>query len=117
MKIFNIVKNVFKNDKELVDAISNLEEEKDKICKGKKQVEEENIDLQREIKEIQAKYITILEEKSNRFDAYLKYQHQAEDLADKNRQLKREVAQLKEECRKKELKTYERINTEQPIIE
>ncbi len=95
MKILNF----FKNDGELLDEISKLQNEKEKICKAKEQVENKTSELTQELEDLQQKYISLLEEKSEKFDLYLQYQIQCKELADDKRELKKQNALLNEQLR------------------
>lgn len=51
-----------------------------KMRKCKFEIEQEKNLLQNDLRELQSKYIELLESKSEQFDLYVKYQNQCEEL-------------------------------------
>lgn len=82
--------NWFKEKNTLIDE--NME-----IRKGKHKVEQKLNEMLETVDEIQNKYIAILEQKSEQFDLYVKYQEQCLELAKDRRELKRDLALSREE--------------------
>lgn len=94
----------------------NTNEDTKIIAEENKQLRKKNKYSQREIDEINAekeelarKYIEILEEKSNGFNEYLKYQELYNDAYTTVKAQKREIAELKEEI-KQLTEEIEKIN-------
>lgn len=75
---------------------SQLVDENSKMKKGKSKVEEKYYKALEELENINSKYTTLLEQKSENFDLYLKYQKQCEELAKDKKELKKQVAELTE---------------------
>ena len=63
---------------------------------SKKQLEKKYTKVIDEINELNSKYISLLEEKSEKFDLYLYYKSQCEELVKERRELKRQNALLTE---------------------
>ena len=70
--------------------------ENEKIRRNKKQVERELEQSILDNDELKNKYIALLEEKCECFNKYLYYEEEAKKLAEEKRQLKKELAELKE---------------------
>ena len=68
------------------------------IKKSKKNVEEKYSLLFEKYSEISNKYINLLEEKSQQFDLYIKYQKLCEELSKDKKELKKQLAETQEEC-------------------
>jgi hypothetical protein len=77
------------------DRIS-LVKENQKIRIAKKNIEEEFEEYKESVDDLKSKYIALLEEKCNGFDKYLHYEEEAKKYADKVRELKKELAEAKE---------------------
>lgn len=90
MRFIKIFTNWFKDKNTLIDE--NME-----IRKGKHKVEQKLNEMLETVDEIQSKYIAILEQKSEQFDLYVKYQEQCLELAKDRRELKRDLALSREE--------------------
>lgn len=75
-----------------------LIDENAKIRKGKREVEDKYNQMLEDIEMIQKKYTSLLEEKSEHFDLYIKYQQQCEELAKEKRNLKKQLAETNEMC-------------------
>lgn len=82
--------NWFKDKKTLID-------ENMKIRKGKYDVEQKYNEMLEDLDIIEKKYIDILEQKSERFDLYIKYENQCVELARERRELKKDLALAQEE--------------------
>lgn len=63
---------------------------------SKKQLEKKYTKVIDEINELNSKYISLLEEKSEKFDLYLHYKTQCEEFVKERRELKRQNALLTE---------------------
>lgn len=100
----------FKEKKLLID-------ENAKIRKGKRDVEDKYNQMLEDIDIIQKKYTSLLEEKSDHFDLYIKYQQQCEDLSKEKRSLKKQLAETNEMCNSltkindEMTKTIEKLNS------
>ncbi len=70
--------------------------ENDKMRKGKNAVELKYQTLQSDYTDISKKYVAFLEQKSEKFDLYIKYQEQCEKLAEERRELKKQLAEANE---------------------
>lgn len=81
----------FKDKKQLID-------ENSKIKKGKESVENKFNLMLEDLDDIQKKYINILEQKSEQFDLYIKYQNQCDELTKEKRELKKQLAETNEIC-------------------
>ena len=79
----------FKNKKQLID-------ENAKIKKGKENIESKFNQMLEDLDEIKSKYINLLEQKSEKFDLYIKYLNQCDDLTKEKRELKRQLAESTE---------------------
>ena len=90
MRFIKRFTNWFKDKNTLIDE--NME-----IRKGKHKVEQKLNEMLETVDEIQSKYIAILEQKSEQFDLYVKYQEQCLELAKDRRELKRDLALSREE--------------------
>ena len=80
----------FKDEEEL---------EVEKIKKGKMQIEEKYHLLLEDMDSLSSKYISLLEQKSERFDLYVDYQNQCADLLKEKKELKKQLAESTETCR------------------
>ncbi len=94
--------DVFKEKWQIVD-------ENMKMRKGKFETEQKLIDKGRELEEINKKYINLLEEKSEQFDLYVKYQEQCVSYANEKRELKKQLAESNEKCTMLSLQSEELI--------
>lgn len=94
--------DVFKEKWQIVD-------ENMKMRKGKFETEQKLIDKGRELEEINKKYINLLEEKSEQFDLYVKYQEQCVSYANEKRELKKQLAESNEKCTMLSLQNEELI--------
>lgn len=74
----------------------NLASQNNKIRRNKKQLEKKYILVIDEMSELNSKYIALLEEKSQKFDLYINYKTQCEELVKEKRELKRQNALLAE---------------------
>lgn len=72
--------------------------EKNAICKNKKKTEKKFNQMLEDLNDITTKYTELLEQKSEQFDLYVKYQKQCEDLAKEKRSLKKQLAETNEKC-------------------
>lgn len=70
--------------------------ENEKIKKNKKAIEKELQEEKLKNEELKNKYIELLEEKANGFDKYIHYEEECIKLAEEKRQMKKEIAELKE---------------------
>ena len=75
----------------------NLVKENEKMRKSKKRLEEEFEEYKDSVDELKDKYIALLEEKANGFDKYIHYEQECVELANKNRELKKELALANED--------------------
>ena len=87
MKMFDYLKD----KKQLID-------ENSKIKKGKESIENKINLILEDLDDIQKKYINILEQKSEQFDLYIKYQNQCDELTKEKRELKKQLAETNEIC-------------------
>lgn len=87
MKLFDY----FKNQEEVIN-------ERNTICKNKKKTEKKFNQMLEDLNDITTKYTELLEQKSEQFDLYIKYQKQCEDLAKEKRSLKKQLAETNEMC-------------------
>ena len=87
MKLFDYLKD----KQQLVDE--NL-----KLRRAKHQVEQDIDSLNKDVLEISNKYISLLEQKSDQFDLYVKYQKQCEDLSKEKKEIKKQLAESEEIC-------------------
>lgn len=87
MRIFSLIKE----KGQLID-------ENMKIRKGKYDVEQKYNQLLEDIDDIQKKYTCLLEQKSEQFDLYIKYQQQCEELSKGKKELKKQLAETNEMC-------------------
>ena len=94
--------DVFKEKWQIVD-------ENMKMRKGKFEVEQKLIDKDKELEELNKKYINLLEEKSEQFDLYVKYQEQCVSYANDKRELKKQLAESTEKCTMLSLQNEELI--------
>lgn len=94
--------DVFKEKWQIID-------ENMKMRKGKFETEQKLIDKGRELEEINKKYINLLEEKSEQFDLYVKYQEQCVSYANEKRELKKQLAESNEKCTMLSLQNEELI--------
>lgn len=82
--------NWFKDKKTLID-------ENMKIRKGKYDIEQKFNEMLEDLHTIENKYVSVLEQKSEGFDLYVKYQNQCVELARERRELKKDLALTQEE--------------------
>lgn len=82
--------NWFKEKNTLID-------ENMKIRKSKHEVEQKINEMLEDLHTIEKKYVSVLEQKSEGFDLYVKYQNQCIELARERRELKRDLALAQEE--------------------
>lgn len=82
----------FKDKKKLIDENST-------IRKAKNTVENKMLALKTDLNDISAKYTKLLEEKSEKFDLYVKYQNECVEFSNKIREQKKEIATLKEQLK------------------
>lgn len=87
MKLFDY----FKNQEDVI-------KEKNIICRNKKKTEKKFNQMLEDLNDITTKYTELLEQKSEQFDLYIKYQKQCEDLAKEKRSLKKQLAETNEMC-------------------
>ena len=76
-----------------------VEIEVEKIKKGKMQIEEKYHLLLEDMENLSNKYISLLEQKSERFDLYVDYQNQCADLLKEKKEYKKQLAESTETCR------------------
>lgn len=86
-----------------------IADENMKMRKGKFEVEQKLIDKDKELEELNKKYINLLEEKSEQFDLYVKYQEQCVSYANDKRELKKQLAESNEKCTMLSLQNEELI--------
>lgn len=72
--------------------------ENDKMRKGKNAIELKMTTLQSDYTDMSKKYVAYLEQKSEKFDLYIKYQEQCEKLAEERRELRKQLAEANEKC-------------------
>lgn len=98
----NILKTIFKLDKDLLHENSRMRRSKKKI--------------ESDYTELKDKYIELLEWKSEQFDLYINYQNQCETLMIEKKDLKKQVAEMTENynslelCRNDLQKQIEKLN-------
>lgn len=106
MKLFDY----FKDQEDIIN-------EKNTICKNKKKTEKKFNQMLEDLNDITTKYTELLEQKSEQFDLYIKYQKQCEELTKEKRSLKKQLAETNEMCNsltetnEKMSKTIEKLNS------
>ncbi len=91
MRILERLKDWFKEKNKLVD-------ENMKIRKGKFDIEQKYNQMLEDMNEISVKYTNLLEQKSEQFDLYVKYQNQCFELTVEKKDLKKQLAETNEMC-------------------
>ena len=71
--------------------------ENSKMRKGKKDVEKKYEEALEHLENITLKYVGLLEQKSEAFDLYIKYEHQCAELTTERRELRKELAEKSEQ--------------------
>lgn len=95
-----------------VDRIA-LANENEKIRQSKKNLECEFREYKDNTQELKDKYIALLEEKTKGFDLYIKYEEKCVEFANKNRELKKELALANENLTKQnQTKKEKKLNNQ-----